>query len=200
MYFYDVNRQVFLTDEIHQVPELSIEVSDDDFQYFIEERAKGKEIYIKDNQLFLTPVKPSKHHKWNGSEWILTEEDKARILKKEQKKAWLNIREHRDKMSESGVKVNDKWFHTDERSHLRLMTLQQLPTIPPDLLWKTMDGSFVTMTEELLSNVIDARLLTEIANFKNGEKHKMRMLQSENPLEYDFSDGWCEIYQEVEDE
>ncbi|QLB23713.1 hypothetical protein A6B44_08845 [Pasteurella skyensis] len=148
----------------------------------------------------LIPKRPSEYHELIDNKWILNQEAKAKKLKKEQKQAWENIKKHRDKLSQSGVKVGDKWFHSDEISHLRLMTLKQLPALPENLQWKTMDGSFVIMTEELLSNVINARLLTEIANFKNGERHKMLMLQSENPLEYDFSSGWCEIYEEVDDE
>ncbi|MDP8176357.1 DUF4376 domain-containing protein [Pasteurella skyensis] len=158
------------------------------------------DLILVDNKIVVIDKRPSDYHELVNNEWVLTQEAKAKKLKKEQKQAWENIKKYRDKLSQSGVKVGDKWFHSDEISHLRLMTLKQLPALPENLQWKTMDGSFVIMTEELLSNVINARLLTEIANFKNGERHKMLMLQSENPLEYDFSSGWCEIYEEVDDE
>ncbi len=100
MYFYDKIEQVFLNDAIHTIPDTAIQVSDDDFQHFIEERAKGKEIYVKDNQLFLTPTKPSNSHVWNeGKEqWEISEEKEKQQFKTNQQALIITLKNKADEL------------------------------------------------------------------------------------------------------
>lgn len=37
-------------------------------------------------------------------------------------------------------------------------------------------------------------LTTEQADFANAEKHRLAMLKVDNPLEYDYSQGWSATY------
>ncbi|SKN87598.1 Uncharacterised protein [Mycobacteroides abscessus subsp. massiliense] len=39
-------------------------------------------------------------------------------------------------------------------------------------------------------------VLDEQADFANAERHKAAMLKAENPLEYDYSDGWTANYEQ----
>ena len=39
-------------------------------------------------------------------------------------------------------------------------------------------------------------LQAEQADFANAEKHRLAMLQAQNPLEYDYSKGWTAIYEQ----
>ncbi|WP_456306460.1 hypothetical protein [Moraxella catarrhalis] len=50
------------------------------------------------------------------------------------------------------------------------------------------------MTKDLLNEIAMTMLTEEQADFANAEKHRLAMLESDNPLEYDYSDGWSAIY------
>ena len=59
-----------------------------------------------------------------------------------------------------------------------------------------MDNSFVNMTKALLSELMEQMLIDEQSDFANAERHKAAMLKAENPLEYDYSDGWTANYEQ----
>lgn len=114
-----------------------------------------------------------------------------------QELVWSSIKDTRSHHTHSGVYIAsvDKWFHTDESSRIQYLTLSTLPNLPSDLNWKTMNNTFVTMTDELLNELTMTLLQKEQADFANAERHRLAMLESDNPLEYDFSDGWSAIYE-----
>ncbi|MCG9022866.1 DUF4376 domain-containing protein [Laribacter hongkongensis] len=62
--------------------------------------------------------------------------------------------------------------------------------IPVGLQWKTMDGSFVTMTQTLAQQVLAAGAASDQAIFAAAETHKAVMEASTDPASYDFSGGW----------
>lgn len=117
-------------------------------------------------------------------------------------KACGNIKAERDRRTSSGgykVVVNNepKWFHSDQASRTQQLTLFQLgDLIPEDLLWKTMDGSFVVMTKELAALVVMHATLSDQAIFTIAEQHKAVMLTLADPLSYDYSTGWPLIFGE----
>lgn len=143
----------------------------------------------------LTPStpKPSAHHVWQDDGWELGV-DKSEI----QAQAWERIKQKRHEKTRGGVYIKSvgKWFHTDDPSRTQYLALQILPSLPPDLMWKTMDNSFVKMDKELLTELAMTILQTEQANFTNAEKHRLAMFQAENPLEYDYLTGWSAIYEQ----
>lgn len=57
-----------------------------------------------------------------------------------------------------------------------------------------MDNSFVLMNEALLDQLALTLMQQEQANFDNAEKHRLAMLAADNPLDYDYSTGWQEVY------
>lgn len=115
-----------------------------------------------------------------------------------QELVWSSIKDTRSHHTHSGVYIAsvDKWFHTDESSRIQYLALITLPSLPDNLQWKTMDNSFITLTRPLLTELTSAMLLKEQQDFMNAEQHKQRMMQADNPLDYDYSTGWSEIYQE----
>ncbi|STO60748.1 putative tail fiber assembly protein [Canicola haemoglobinophilus] len=65
-----------------------------------------------------------------------------------------------------------------------------------DIDWKCADNSFIKMNRTLLDEIFLQMVVTENADHINAEKHRMAMMSVENPLEYDYSSGWAEIYEE----
>lgn len=109
---------------------------------------------------------------------------------------WNAIKEKRDIHTYSGgYKVNEKWFHSDPNSRSQQLALSlQGETLPKDLQWKTMDGSFIAMTPELARQILAASTASDQAIFRAAETHKAAMENCENPADYDFSTGWPEIF------
>ena len=114
-----------------------------------------------------------------------------------QQQAWEAIKAKRHAITRGGFYVPSvkKWFHTDDSSRTQYLALQILPALPADLMWKTMDNSFVKLDKPLLTELAMTILANEQADFANAERHRMAMLQADNPLDYDYSTGWTAIYE-----
>lgn len=112
--------------------------------------------------------------------------DQRRVAK------WSAIKAERDRRSEQGgYKVGTKWFHSDQKSRSQQLGLVLLgASIPAGLQWKTMDGSFVTMTQTLAQQILAAGAASDQAIFAAAETHKAAMEASADPSAYDFSGGW----------
>lgn len=117
--------------------------------------------------------------------------------------AWEQIKLHRDHLTQNGgYKVTvggvDKWFHSDVFSRVQQVGLVMLgANIPPTLQWKTMDGSFVGMTQSLAQQIFQAAAAQEIAHFAKAEEHHAA-LQALTTVEeiaaYDWKAGWPEVW------
>ena len=112
-------------------------------------------------------------------------------------KVWERIKVERDCRKAGGVKVGAKWFHSDDGSRIQQMGLVMMGAgIPANLQWKTMDGSFITMTQALASQVFQAVAAGDQAIFTAAETHRVAMEASADPASYDYSGGWPKIYGE----
>lgn len=110
---------------------------------------------------------------------------------------WNAIKAERDRRKTGGVKVGVKWFHSDDGSRIQQMGLVMMGAgIPANLQWKTMDGSFITMTQTLASQVFQAVAASDQAIFTAAETHRVAMEASADPASYDYSGGWPKIYGE----
>lgn len=112
---------------------------------------------------------------------------------------WAKIKAIRDHRKISGVKVKvgsiDKWFHSDDASRIQQMALVMMgSTIPADLQWKTMDGSFITMTQAVARGVFDATAISDQLIFAAAEMHRVAMGACVDPSNYDYSTGWPVTY------
>lgn len=107
-------------------------------------------------------------------------------------RVWVAIKAERDRRTDQGgYKVGTKWFHSDQKSRSQQLGLVLLgASIPANLQWKTMDGSFVTMTAALAQQVLGAAAASDQAIFAAAETHKAAMEASADPSAYDFSGGW----------
>jgi len=111
---------------------------------------------------------------------------------------WTVIKGERDRRTDQGgYKVGSLWFHSDQKSRSQQLGLVLLgANIPANLQWKTMDGSFVAMTQQLASEVLAAAADSDQAIFAAAEIHKAAMESSADPASYDFSEGWPKVFGE----
>lgn len=89
---------------------------------------------------------------------------------------WEWIKRERDaRKLRAGYKVGAKWFHSDAISRdqqLGLVLAGASNLIPSGLQWKTMDGSFVTMTATLAQQVFAAAMASDMAHHAVAEAAK----------------------------
>jgi hypothetical protein len=110
---------------------------------------------------------------------------------------WSRIKSERDRRKAGGVKVGDKWFHSDDASRIQQMGLVMMgANLPAGLQWKTMDGSFITMTPSLAQQVFAAQAASDQAIFAHAEGLREALAASPDPAAFDYSTGWPAIYGE----
>lgn len=114
---------------------------------------------------------------------------------------WNAIKAERDRRKTGGVKVGvggvDKWFHSDDASRIQQMALVMMgANIPANLQWKTLDGSFVTMTQAVAQSVFVAAAASDQAIFAVAEGHRAALAACEDPAVYDYSTGWPAVFGE----
>ena len=148
--------------------------------------------------LSVTPPCPSALHTWDGKTWVLDKAAAQARKAAQQDEMWERIKAKRYDNLRHGVFVKSvgKWFYTNDESRTQYILLRTMKTLPPNLKWKTMENDFVLMTRELLDEMTTQMVLDEQADFANAERHKAAMLKAENPLEYDYSDGWTANYEQ----
>ncbi len=113
----------------------------------------------------------------------------ARVL------AWERIKAKRDRLSrDGGYLVSGKWYHSDEKSKTQQLSLFVMGAAVPAVQWKTMDGSFVTMTQALSGGIFQAAAAQDMAIFAAAEQHRAAMTAATDPLAYDFSGGWPAVF------
>ena len=116
-------------------------------------------------------------------------------LKAKQNEVWNNIQLMRDKISSGGILVNGKWFHTDNESFTKYLSLLIAgDNIPPNIMWKTMDGSKILMTALLVKEIYTTALAFSNNVFNIAESIKDQMLKSETPESFDITTGWPVVY------
>lgn len=127
---------------------------------------------------------PSIFHEWRNGAWILN-------LQNAQNHVWSGIKSERELRRTSGVLVAGHWFHTDDASRIQHLGLTMMGAgIPAGLQWKTMDGSFIAMTQALANQIFQAVVLMDMTNFAIAESHRIAMLSCADPTIYDYSSGW----------
>lgn len=104
---------------------------------------------------------------------------------------WEKIRQLRDDLIEyGGCMVQGHWFHSDVRSKQQQIALVMMGAgIPAGLQWKTMNGSFVTMTQALAAELFAAQAAREQTIFAVAEAKRL-----DNSALYD---GWPARYVEA---
>lgn len=117
---------------------------------------------------------------------------------------WESIKQERERRTQTGgYKVGAKWFHSDTFSRTQQMGLVILgANIPQGLQWKTMDGSFITMTPTLAQQIFGAGAMQDTLTFAVAEQHRtaIQAMQTKEELDvYDIYVGWPEIFNIVDE-
>ena len=175
--FYSKSTNGFYSREIHgdAIPSDAVEITADEHSALLEGQSQGKLIQADANgrPVLVDPPKPTA----------------AEVCDR--------IKARRDAAKAGGVKVGDKWFHTDESSRIQHMALNMMGAgIPANLQWKTLDGTFVTMTATLAKQVFQAVATLDMTAFEKAEEHRVAMEASTDPAAYDYSAGWPAAYGE----
>jgi hypothetical protein len=88
-----------------------------------------------------------------------------------------------------------KWFHSDTFSRTQQIALFSLgANIPVGLQWKTMDGTFVEMTQQLAADIFAAAVASDAAIFAHAEVLIAEVNASITPATVDIYTGWSEGY------
>jgi len=111
---------------------------------------------------------------------------------------WKLIQAERDKRSQSGgYKVGTNWFHSDQASRTQQIALVILGAgLPPGIMWKTMGGTFVTMTQQLAGQIFSTAVQTDQQIFAAAEQHRGAMASVANPETYNYKTGWPQSYED----
>ena len=123
--------------------------------------------------------------RWVGVGWEVMDPYTAFIDAK-----WRGIKAERDRRKASGVRAGANWFHSDADSRIQQLALLVMGANVPPVPWKTLDGSFVTMTPTLALQIFQATAASDMALFAASETHLAALKASASPDGYDFSAGW----------
>lgn len=157
-------------------------------------------------------------------QWVFNQQAHNERLEQERQQVWERIKQHRLDNSKKGVFIEkytlnsgevvavNKWFQTDDeeidkynvlgksltrvRSILsKMYTKEQLQSNGGMLIpWTTYDNSYVDMTEELLDEIMVQITVKTLFDHTVAAHHKADLWKSENPLNYDYSQGWQPNY------
>jgi hypothetical protein len=103
------------------------------------------------------------------------------------------IKAERDRRKFEGVTVGPNRFHSDADSRTQQIGLVLMGANLPQVQWKTMGGSFVTMTPTLAQQIFGATAARDIAVFAVAEAHiaAVNLLEDADAvMAYDYTTGW----------
>ena len=146
---------------------------------------------------------PSSLHTWDGKAWVLDAETAAALKQAQQEEMWTRIKAKREAQRYGGAYIPalKKWLQTDEPSRTQYLQLQLLEAkglFKQPVRWKTMDNSFIGLDAAAVTAIALQIMDNEQADFANAERHRAAMLKADNPLDYDYSDGWTANYATAE--
>ena len=187
----------FYNDDLGAVPAGAVEISERQHAELLAALNEGS-LILPD--LSVTPPPPSTLHTWDGKTWVLDKAAAQAHKAAQQEEMWTRIKQKRHDNLRGGVYVKSigKWLHSDDESRAQYTFMRTMPQLPEKMIWKTMDNTFVPMTQALLDELSLQLLADEQADFANAERHRAAMLKAENPLDYDYSGGWTANYATAE--
>lgn len=146
---------------------------------------------------------PSSLHTWDGKAWVLDAETAAALKQAQQEEVWTRIKAKREMQRYGGAYIPalKKWLQTDEPSRTQYLQLQLLEAkglFKQPVRWKTMDNSFIGLDAAAVTAIALQIMDNEQVDFANAERHRAAMLKADNPLDYDYSDGWTANYATAE--
>lgn len=129
-----------------------------------------------------------------ATEYATTTEAYIKTL---QESVWVKIKAIREeKIINGGHCVDGKWYHSDTVSRSQQTGLYLMgENVPVGLMWKTMDGSFVEMTQALAQKIFFAAADQDSALFQHAEALRQQVKESATPEQVDIESGWPATFQ-----
>ncbi|EXI62238.1 hypothetical protein AK33_05810 [Mannheimia granulomatis] len=169
------------------------------------------ETAIESNQAYIEPfydgrkivdkgIAPSKYHTWDGKKWVISNEQQAVKKADDIAKVRDAINALRDSKINGGVYVDavGKWIDTDATAERNILSVKASYDLFGDMeiAWTCADNSILMLTKDKLLLIWQALMAAKTSNHANALRHKAAVEQSNDPLAYDYSDGWSKTYQE----
>lgn len=109
------------------------------------------------------------------------------------------IKAVRDRKTQlGGYRTMGKWFHSDAFSRSQQLGLVMMgASIPAGLMWKTMDGSYVEMTQALAASVFQAAVTQDAALFAHADQLIEIVNTSPSPASVNIEAGWAATYNNI---
>ena len=203
--YYSQSSGGFYDSDIHtRLPEDAVAISPEQHTALLSGQSAGQVIMPgKDGKPVLAEQPPCPSSTWDGEQWHIDPECAARLKAEQQDEMWEHIKQKRYDNLRHGVYIKSvgKWFQTDDATRLQYLTLRTLPdkSFPLKEPWRTMDNTDLPpekCTKALFEEIVMQMVADEMADYHNAKRHRAAMLQAENPLEYDYSDGWTANFDE----
>ncbi len=198
--------------DLAQAPEGAVEISDETYRTLLEGQSQGKQIIANEQGYpILVDPQPSPYHRLQGSEWVIDEDKQAELLTQQRQQIRTQINTKRDACVNGSVYVPEigKWVDTDEKGRATLVEIKA----DFDLNGKTEENGepriFTLICADNTAQPLDFDKFKAVWNaaktlkekmFENAYMHKILLEQAENPLEYDWSIGWSQTYEEYQNE
>lgn len=144
------------------------------------------------------------YQKWKVVQKYETQEERdaaiAADISEKRAQKWEAIKAERDKRTHNGgYPAAGKWFHSDTFSRSQQLGLVMMgANIPAGLMWKTMDGSFIEMTQAVANDVFVGASLQDAATFAYAESLKAQVEASDDPASIDIKSGWPLCFLDIE--
>lgn len=131
---------------------------------------------------------------WDEGSWVEPAYKDIRNIDEIRDSVWESIKELRTQSLSSDVFVKSavKFFPTDSQSLVRYNNIGNMISLGnyTPIQWKVSDNTWVDLTEDIYLDLQRAIVERDNYLFNLAEEHKAKMLESDNPEEYDYSTGW----------
>ncbi|WP_353616871.1 DUF4376 domain-containing protein [Mannheimia pernigra] len=203
MRVYYKNGGFYQIDDGDELPANAVALTTEAHLALLTGQADGQQIVEgKDGLPRLAEPSPSDYHTWDGETWVITPEQQAVKNAAEIAKMRQAINALRDRKINGGVYVEplDKWLDTDATAERNLLSAKSSFDLFGDavgeIAWTCADNSILMLNKAKLIVIWQALMTAKTGNHANALRHKTAAEQAENPLEYDYSDGWTKTYEE----
>ena len=189
-------KQLFEVNKKEELNENTILISDYEEEMIEETLEANGHLWIENNEIKWSGPAPDDVYDWDNDtkEWVKNQERYASKLAEKQEHAWEGIKAERLKQTTSGVYVPsvDKVFHTDDVSVIQYNNIGNMIALGnyEPIQWKVMDNTWITMTEEVFKDLQIAMVQNTNRIYQVAEVHKAKMMELDNPEDYDYSEGW----------
>lgn len=190
--FFEVNRKEELDNN-------TFIISDYEQEKIAESLENDGVLWLDNREIKWSGAKPDKISIWNNKEkkWEISQDLYNARHEKRIAEMWEKIKQKRSQEIHSGVYLSsaDKWFQTDESSMIKYSQIGNNISlgIYEPIEWKTTDNSFITLTVDIFKELQSLISENMQKQYKVSEIHKINMINSQNPLDYDFINNWNKV-------